>query len=628
MLTGYAGKLLRVNLTANVCTLEDIDPQIARKFIGGAGYSAHLLYTEVPAKADPLGPDNKIIFSTSPLSENIVPGGGSVMVCFKSPQTNAWGESRCGGNFGPDMRRAGVDFIVVEGKSDTPKFLSVINGCAQLHDAGPIAGKTVYEKTDWLEENILKDVSRGSAMTIGLAGENMVKFSSVMLRDRAAGRGGGGAVLGSKKLLAVCVGGNQKAEHGDKKRFSAATRHAMKTVRSDEMRDGFHKYGTMGDLVSNDEDGDWPTKNWKSNSWGKGPGLFDTFQENNLVRANGCYSGCPIACGRIVQVKEGPFATPVHEGGEYESISAFTAFVVNKDMNAAVHCDYLCNGMGMDTISSGAVIGFAMECMERNLLPPELLEGLDLEWGNPDVLPKLLKMICNREGLGDLLADGVKVAAQKIGQGASEFAVHVKGLEGPAHDGRSGKVLAVAYGTANRGMCHIHPLEGMAFDRGKMDWGMQKHGVRDPETVDRWDEKGKGTDCALLQDGLVLPDILTTCKFMSYAGLSPDLWLEMLNATTGWDMTEKELIRVGSRTLNLQRLFNVREGLGIADDQLPSRVKKVPEFGAYKDTPECGIQNYDQMLKEYYECRGWDPATGIPNPDTLEDLGLSEYAEG
>ncbi len=624
-LTGYAGKLLRMNLTANTCVLEDVDADIARKFIGGAGYSAHLLYKEVPAKADPLGPENKVIFSTSPLSENMVPGGGSVMVCFKSPQTHAWGESRCGGNFGPDMRRAGVDFIVVEGRSETPKYLTVLDGCAALHDADAISGKSVYEKTDWLEENILKDYKRSSAMTIGPAGENLVKFASVMLRDRAAGRAGGGAVLGSKNLLAVCVGGDGKIVHSDKKRYLAAAKNAMKTVRSNEMCDGFNKYGTMGDLAANDEDGDWPTQNWRSNSWGKAPELFDRFQENNLVKANGCYSGCPIACGRIVEVKKGPFATPVHEGGEYESISAFTAFVLNKDMDAAVHCDYLCNKLGMDTISSGAVIAFAMECMEQGILPPELSRGLDLEWGNPEVLPKLLGMICNREGLGDLLADGVKAAAEKIGRGSSEYAVHVKGLEGPAHDGRSGKVLAIAYGTANRGMCHIHPLEGMAFDRGKMDWGMGKHGVRDPEKVHRWDEKGKGRDCAQLQDGLALPDILTTCKFMSYAGMSPDLWLEILNATTGWEMSEEELIRVGARTMNLQRLFNIREGFGVADDQLPSRVKKVPEFGAFKDEPECGIRDYDAMLREYYESRGWNPETGAPEKETLVSLGLEGY---
>lgn len=625
MIAGYTGKILRANLSAAECTVEDIDPVAARNFVGGAGYGAEILFREVQAGADPLGPDNKIVFATSPLTTNLVPGGGSIMVCFKSPATGAWGESRCGGNFGPDMRKAGFDHIIIEGSSDTPVYLHIADGEASLKDASELLGKDVYEKSDILEAIHADGKKKPSVMCIGPGGEKQVAFASIMYRDRAAGRNGGGAVMGAKNILAIVVSGKAKAEHADAKQFMASARNAMKIVQAHEIRDGFNKFGTIGDMTANDEDGDWPSKNWRSNSWGKAAELFDNFQGNNLVSSKQCYSGCPIGCGRVCEVKEGKYKTPVHEGGEYESISVFTSYLMNENMDAAVHCDYLCNRWGVDTISAGAMISFAMECYENGIITAEDVNGLDLTWGNSEAIPALLKMIVFREGFGDILAYGVRKAAQLIGKGSEKYAIHVKGLEGPAHDPRSGKLLGIAYGTANRGMCHIHPLEGMGFDRGKMSWGMQAHGAGNPEDFDRWAEAGKGTQCAILQRGMILPDILCTCKFMSYAGLNPEHWAEMLSATTGWDMDAAELVKVGERSHNLQRLFNMREGLRRKDDMLPQRVLSAPEFGAYKDNQDCVIGNYEELLDDYYIACGWDLETGIPTDEKIEELGLSEY---
>lgn len=622
---GYTGKILRANLTTGTCTTEAVHPATARKFVGGAGYGAEILYRELEAGVDPLGPDNKLVFATSPLTSNLVPGGGSIMVCFKSPLTGAWGESRCGGNFGPDMRKAGFDIVIIEGASDKPVYLSIADGEASLRDGSHLVGKDVYEKTDILEEELANGKKKPSVMCIGQGGENLVAFASIMYRDRAAGRNGGGTVMGAKKILAIAVAGKSKADHADTNEFMAASKKAMKTVREHEIRQGFNEFGTIGDMVGNDEDGDWPSKNWRSNSWGKAAELFDEFQDNNLVKSKQCYSGCPVGCGRVCEVKGGKFKTPVHEGGEYESISVFTSFLLNTDMDAAVHCDYLCNRWGVDTISSGAMISFAMECHEKGILTEDDLDGMDLSWGNSEILPVILEKIVFRQGIGDVLANGVRKAAEIIGKGSEKFAIHVKGLEGPAHDPRSGKLLGIAYGTANRGMCHIHPLEGMAYDRGKMEWGMKAHGVTDPETLDRWDEKGKGTNCAILQRGLILPDILCTCKFMSYTGLTPEHWVDMLSATTGWDMDAEELIKVGERVHTLQRMFNMREGLRRKDDMLPKRVLSVPEFGAYKDNEECVIHSYEALLDEYYKACGWDIETGIPTPEKLEELGLTQY---
>ena len=231
-------------------------------------------------------------------------------------------------------------------------------------------------------------------------------------------------------------------------------------------------------------------------------------------------------------------------------------------------------------------------------------------------------MISLRKGIGDILAEGVKIASDRLGGGSNKYAIHGKGLEAPAHDPRSGKALAVTYGTANRGMCHIHPLEGMAYDSGKMDWGLVKYGVPDPNTVDRWDEKGKGKIVKILQDALVLPDILNTCKFFMYCGIHIDYLAELISAVTGWDIAVKELLKIGERVINLQRLFNIREGFRREDDLLPERMRQQPVFGFYKDEERCAIKNFETMLEEYYTARGWDTKTGIPTKEKLEELEL------
>lgn len=263
-----------------------------------------------------------------------------------------------------------------------------------------------------------------------------------------------------------------------------------------------------------------------------------------------------------------------------------------------------------------------MECYEKGILTEDDFGEINPRWGATASLPRFLEVISKREGVGDLLAEGVKAASQQLGKSAEAFAIHVKGMEGPAHDPRSGKSLGLAYGTANRGMCHIHPVEAMAWDSGKMDWGLKKYGLTDPETVDPWGEVGKGKDVCLLQNGLIAPDILGTCKFFMYAGITIDLWAEMLAAITGWKINGSELLKIGERVINLQRLFNIREGFTRLDDLLPKRAISTPRFGKYSDQPECATSNYEEMLGEYYQPRGWDQDTGIPTVETVKRLGI------
>lgn len=620
-IAGYAGQQLRVNLDMWEVIAEPISAEMSRKYLGGAGYAARLLFDELDKDIDPLDPDNIMILATGPLSLSQVPGGGSMTLCFKSPLTNIWGESRVGGDSAPELKKAGFDYVIIKGKSPEPVYIVIQDGNWEFRKATHLLGMTVSEKSATIR-NELGDKSF-SVLCIGPAGENIVKISAVMSDDRAAGRCGGGAVWGSKNLIAIAIKGTKKVVAADPDGFKKSIKEIHNYIKKNPMFLGMQSAGTIGDIPGNDDGGDWPSKNWKSNSWGKGPELYDHYEAKNFIKGFGCYKGCTMACARWVRVEDGKYKTPEHGGAEYESISCFTAYVMSEDMDAAIHSTYLCNEYGLDSISTGAMIAFAMECFENGLLKDEDLQGLDLHWGNAVALPNLVKKIAYREGIGNVLAEGVRNAAKIIGRGAEEFAIHVKGLEGPAHDPRSGKALAITYATGNRGMCHIHPVEAMAWDRGKIDWGLMKYGVPDPNNIERWDEDNKGGVVAMLQNGLALPDIVGTCKFYMYGGVTVDHWAEMIVALTGWNLDGQELLKISERVINLERLFNVREGISAKDDQLPERVKAVPSFGKYYTEEACGIRNLDEMLQEYYQARGWDPETGRPLPDKLQELELA-----
>jgi len=609
-LYGYTGRLLRVDLTNEKVSFEEIKPEILREYIGGVGYGVKLLYDELPAGIDPLSPENKILFATGPLTGTGAPGSGSTEVCFKSPLTGIWGEARCGGEWGGALKKAGYDFLVLEGKAKEPKYILIDDDKVEIRNAKKLKGKTTSQKDKLIKEELMDEAFE--IAVIGSAGENLVKFANIMIGGRAFGRCGAGAVMGAKNLLAIAVKGSKKISVAKPEEFSLARKECNRKVLAKAGKDGLAPGGTTGDIPACDALGDIPTKNWRSNSWGKGDELYHHFESKNLVRANPCYKGCVLRCGRIAEVKEGKWETPQHEGAEYESICAFTYFILNEDMDAAVHATYLCNEYGLDTISTGAVIAFAMDCYEKGIINKEDADGLDLTWGNTETIVELVKKIANRKGIGQVLSEGTRGASQKIGKGSDAMAIQVKGLEGAAHDPRSGKTLALTHGLGNRGMCHIHPIEGMAYDSLKNDFGLIPYGLTDPQTVDRFAEKGKGKIAAKLQDWGVVPDIVGICKFYIYNGLGPGDLARQISTLTGWDMSAEELLTVGKRVYNLQRTFNVREGVKKSDDMLPERVLKLPEFGKYAQVKDCEIKDYNGMLEECYVARGWDLETGIP----------------
>lgn len=613
-LFGYTGKLLRVNLTDEKIAVEEISHEILRKFMGGVGYGAKLLYDELSPGIDPLGPENKIIFSTGPLTGTKAPGSGFHELCFKSPLTGIWGESRSGGEWGGTLRKAGYDFLVIEGQAKEPKYIVIRDSKVEIMPAAELKGKTTSEKTKIVKED-MKDESF-EVVTIGPGGESLVRFANVMCNSRAAGRCGAGAVMGSKNLLAIAVKGTGNIPIANPDEFKIAVKEGyQKLMAQGATEEGmsFTETGTTGYMMTADPKGDWPTKNSRSNSWGKAQEFYDRFKSNNLVKAYPCYKGCVLKCGRKAKVDFGQWQTPEHGGAEYETMSCFTAFVMNEDVDAAVHAGYLCNEYGIDTISTGAAIAFAMDCYDSEIITTKEADGLDLTWGNAGTMVELVKKIANRDGIGHLLGEGVRRASQKIGKGSDKLAIHIKGLETPAHDARCGKIQAITFGTQNRGMCHTHSAEGIVYDQVKMDLGLIPYGIPDPNLLDRFAEENKGKPAKILQDFEILPDILGICRFYTYFnGLVAGDLANMMSLLTGWDIDGWELLAVGERVYNLQRMFNVREGITKSDDMLPERCLKRPEFGPYASIEECEIKDQVRMLEDYYEARGWSKETGVP----------------
>mgnify|MGYP000229833100 CR=1 FL=1 len=541
---GLAGLELRIMLNEGKIIKIPTNVEIIKKYFGGVGYAARILYDELKPNAHLLSSNNKLIFATGLLTDPRIPGGGSLEICFKSPLTNIWGESRIGGEFGINLKKAGYDYLIIEGIAKEPSFLIINDEKVEVKSACNLRGKTTSEKEFTIKQQLSE--SGYSILTIGPAGENKVLFSSAMVGGRAAGRTGVGAVLGSKNLLAIAVKGTKKIPVFNYKELKKYIRKVNKRILDHPNLKSFKEHGTTGDIPLCDDLGDWPTKNWQSNSWGNGKNLYEYFLKHNLVKNKPCYKGCPIACGRIAVVKEGKYKTPIHKGAEYESISAFTAFVLNDNMDAAVHSTYLCNEYGLDTISTGSVIAFIMDCYADGIISKKQVDGLNLEWGNYEVLPLLVKKIALRRGIGDLLANGVKRIAKKLGKDAEKLAIHGKGLEAPAHDPRSGKALAVSYGTGNRGMCHIHPIEATAYEKFDQDFGLIKYGLPNPKKIGRWQEEKKGFITKILQDAGIIPDILGTCKFFMYLGVTLDDYAQFISSIIGEKINGLDMLTIGA----------------------------------------------------------------------------------
>jgi aldehyde:ferredoxin oxidoreductase len=624
---GYMGKLCRVNLTEKRVSIEDLAQRDVLRFLGCSGYAAKILWDELELHVDPLSEANKIVFATGPLTGTLCPSGGSYELCFKSPLTQVWCQARSGGSFGPRLKKAGFDFLVIEGKSDGPVYLTVRDGKGEIRDASHLWGRDVETTTNMILDEI--EDRDASVAAIGVGGENMVRFAAVINdRGRAAGRGGGGAVLGSKNLKAIAVNGTVDIRVSDPKAFMEAVTKAEGALGKYPF-ESINQFGTPLLVNILNAGGCLPTRYFKQATFDKAEEISgERLTKQFLIKRRACY-GCSMGCGRYSGVESGPFATPPQEGPEYETLDMLGALCLNSSLESILRANYLCNNLGMDTISTGSAIAFAMECFEKSLLSTKDLEGKELHWGDSQAIVDMVRKIAYREGIGDLLADGVRAAAERLGPEAQKIALHVKGMELPAHEPRGeSKILGLQYAVSARGACHMHPNWASCWDSGNFESGLTEFGLPWPP-ADKFSEAGnrKGEAYRILVLQGEICEILGCCVFHSWGAsdecITPQLYGEMLRTLTGVDISDRDLMRAAERSWNMKRCFNVREGLRRKEDQLPRLM-----FEPLPDGPAAGIcfHDLDGLLDEYYAAFGWDLQEGIPTAKTLTELDMADIA--
>lgn len=620
---GCTGRLLRVNLTNGRIVTEQLSEEILRKFFGGHGLGAMILFDEVKRGTDPLGPDNKLIFATGPLTGAPYTGNARFVALAKSPLTGAFGEAFSGGFFGPEMKFAGYDVMVIEGGSQKPVYLWIRDDDVQIRDASQIWGKITGEA----QEILLKDAQdeRASVACIGPGGENLVRFSCIM-NDfvSAAGRCGMGAVMGSKKLKAIAVHGTQKLKLADETRFMIEAKKAAQEAYGG-WGERLHKHGTDGILDSLSESGRLPTKNFRQGTFHGAQKIAGEMMTDTILTGRKACFACRNSCKRVVEAQEPYVVDPKYGGPEYETTAAFGSFCMNDNLVAIAKCNELCNKYGIDTISTGVAIAFAMECYENGLLTTIDTDGIDLTWGNHEAMVQLVKKIAEREGVGNLLAEGVRKAAEQIGKGAEKYAMHVKGLELPMHEPRGKIGVGLSYATSNRGGCHNRAPHDDYWGEGEL---APKLGLTSEMARHRlYTGPKKAELVALGQDWWSALDTIVACIFTPFpAGISIETVVGMISSVTGWDVTPSELMTIGKRAWNIARAFNVREGKTRRDDTLPDRFTEPLPDGLYEGQA-IARDTLGGLLDHYYEYRGWDSATGVPNRATLEILGLENIAD-
>lgn len=588
---GWIGEILRVNLSADKTVTQKLDENVAKNFLGGRGLGVKVLYDELKPKTNPFSPENKIIFATGPVTGTRAPTSGRYCVVSKSPLTGTIFDSHSGGYWGSELKFAGYDAIIIEGRAEAPVYIWISNK-TEIRDASEVWGLDTHKTT----EKLIKETdSKAKVACIGPAGEKQVLLAAIINdKHRAAGRGGLGAVMGCKNLKAVVVRGTGRVKVADEERFDKTFDDSLMVIRKNPITGkALPTLGTAVLVNLINEHGMYPTKNFQEGVFEDAEGISgEKITETILIGRRACYA-CPIACGRVTKTseKEG-------EGPEYETAWAFSAQCGVNDLMAVTHANYLCNELGLDTISTGNTIGCAMEMSQKGFLKEKI------EFGEADKLVELVEKIAFKEGIGKELAEGSRRFAER--HGCPELAMQVKGLELPAYDPRGAQGHALAYATSNRGGCHLR-----AYLIGPEIIGT-------PALVDRFKPEGKADLVINFQNLFALLDSMILCVFTSFA-LGPSHYAKFMTTITGLTFTGEDLMKMGERIWNLERLFNIREGFGKRDDVLPRRFLKTP-------LPEGGSRGrtvfLDKMLREYYHLRGWDNR-GVPLERKLEELDLS-----
>jgi len=603
------GKLLVVDLTKGELQDEPLDSTIAHDFVGGSGYAVRYLYDELGPHTDPLGPDNTLMFMTGPLVGTRAPSCGRHEVCAISPLTGIWGESNSGGFWGAELRFAGYDGIVVRGRSEKPVWLSIVEGQPPaLHDAASLWGLDSYETQQRIRDEL--DDQKVRVACIGPAGENLVLYAAIMNdHGRAAGRAGMGAVMGSKNLKAIAVRGKQRVLLAHKESFSRTVKQAIQVVQEAITPQVLQQMGTANVVDMSIMWGNMPNKYWTQARFDEATNLSGvSMMETILARAVSCY-GCTVACGREVTLKDTPYGVDLVDGPEYETVAMLGSQLLVDDLPAVAYAGHLCNRHGLDTISAGSSVALAYLLYERGVITTADTGGLPLRWGDIDTAHTLLEMIARREGFGDILADGTKRIAARYG--VDDLAVHVNGLELPAHDPRAVSGMAMVYATSPRGACH------MQGDMYLVDMGMtfSEVGII---PGGRFKTRGKSKVVVNVQNWRTLYNSAIMCVFVDPTA---PLFVKLLSEATGWSSDLVWWQRTGERIFDLKRAFNNGLGINRGNDRLPERLLIPMANGSRGRTPQV-----EKMLEEYYAERDWDWQTGKPSRQKLIGLGLPDIA--
>jgi aldehyde:ferredoxin oxidoreductase len=615
-LYGYAGNVLRINLSDEDHRVEPLSVREARGYLGGRGLNISRLYKEVRAGADPLGPNNRLMFATGPLVGTMFPTASRFNASARSPQTGILGDTNAGGHFAPEMKFAGFDQIILEGTCSRPVYVSVRDDEVELKDAKEIMHNTVFEADTHIKRALNDKWTQ--TVVCGPAAMKGVKYGGLFANQvRAASRTGMGTVMASKNVKAIAVRGTGAVEVAEPEAFRDLVLQLEKEIRDHEQYPGRRLMGTTRILTMANNAGFLPTRNYTSGVYEHAEEVSgERLAQEYNVKTRGCFA-CTIPCSRVYTVRAGPHKGLHGEGPEYEALGSFTSRIGNRDLELALKANDLCNRLGIDILTTAGCIGWAMEMYEAGELTQEETGGLELTWGNGGAILKLIQLIACREGFGDVLADGSSEAARKLGRGLDRTA-QVKGLDLIMADPRGLKGFGLGYMVATRGGDHLRSEPFIELsDDPKL--GQRMFGV--PEATVRKADKGKGKLIAYFEDWCAVIDALEPCKnIMQNMMLLPfDRAAEAMEVTTGLKLSPQEVRDAGARIINLERMFGVREGVTRRDDDLPRRFKETPlAEGASSGT----VVDVDLMLDEYYAERGWSQATGWPTPETLMKLGL------
>lgn len=608
---GYFGRYLDVSLTDGEISDYTIPEEWYKKFLGGRGIGARIMLEELDPGVDPLGPENIMVFATGPLQGLNIAGAGRHLVMAKSPKTNTVNGSYVGGFMGQELGESGYDGIIIRGAASKPKYLVLQDGEARLEDAGDLWGLETAE----FEYRIQKEEGDVRVASIGKAGETLINYSCIIFdRNRAAGRPGFGAVLGSKKLKGIAVEGGEEKDIADPDK--------LKSLKGDFARelvenkaDSLGKYGTSRGVDSLSESGILPTKNFQKGEFSKAGRISGESMANTILKERDTCSACPIRCKRVVETEfNGEVVRPEYGGPEYETVAAFGSLCLNSDLDSIALANQKCNQYGLDTISTGNTIAFAMEASEKGLL------DWDLDWGDPKAIVELVDAIANKEGPGKELAKGISALKDELG---ADFAVEIKGQEVPMHEPRGKKALGISYATTPRGANHMEGPHDTMFEDKPV---APEIGITKP--MDRFSYEGKAKVAKLFEDLRSFNNSLVMCAFttdMVGENYAFGTMREMVKAVTGQKLSPTKMLKLGERNYLLLRLLASREGYSAEEDQLPKRLKEPLSAGT---TEGEGIseEKLRDMLTEYYEFRGYDE-NGIPTREKLADLGIEGLIE-